>query len=152
VQERKKQNENIINVIIDLQNKDGKNIAMTLPTSNKQYRRRSSCGAIDIIAANAAMTSSNPAFTTCHNYHGSVISQGPSSTFLPPSLFMGRSRCPTMFDQPLNLTDNPSMVKHLNANNKRSWQEDKKKNMDVDEWALKLHDDKTKKLDRRCSI
>jgi len=49
-----------------------------------------------------------------------------------------------IFDQQLNLIDNPSVEKLLNANNKRSCQEQEKKNMDDDEWELRLYDDKTK--------
>merc|ERR1712238_527149 len=115
---------------------------MTLSTPIKQYRRRSSCSKIALAVATAAMTSSTSAFTQ-HNYHGSVIIPCQSSTLLSASIGMDKSRGSITVDRSLNLIDNLSPEKHLSANSKYSCQEEKK-NMDDDEWELRLYDDKTK--------
>merc|ERR1712161_87510 len=108
----------------------------------KQYRRRSSCSTLALVVATAAMTSSTSAFTQ-HNYRGSAIILRQSSTLLSASIGMDKSRGSVTFDRPLNLIDNSSMEKHLSANSNHSCQEEKK-NMDDDEWELRLYDDKTK--------
>jgi len=110
---------------------------MTSSTPIKQYRRRSSCSTIALVAAAAAMTSSTSAFTQCHNYHGSVIIPRRSTTLLQ-ALIVGQdevSRESTVLDRPLNLINNPSV------------QHPEKKNIDQndnDEWELRLYDDRTK--------
>merc|ERR1712238_448227 len=112
------------------------------PTPIKQYRRRSSCSTLALVVATAAMTSSTSAFTQ-RNYLGSGIIPRQSSTSVSASISMDKSRGSVTFDRPLNLIDNSSDEKHLSANSIRSCQEEKK-NMDDDEWELRLNDDKTK--------
>merc|ERR1712238_511800 len=67
-----------------------------------------------------------------------------SSTSVSASISMDKSRGSVTFDRPLNLIDNSSVEKHLSANSKRSCQEEEKKNMDDEEWELRLNDDTTK--------
>jgi len=81
-------------------------------TSIKQYRRRSSCGTIALVAA-AIMTSSTSASNQCHHYYGSVIPHR-SSTLLSASIDREESRGATTLDRRLNVIDNPSVDKHLN--------------------------------------
>jgi len=113
---------------------------MTSSTSIHQYRRRSSCGTIAIVAA-AAMTSSTSAFTQCHNYHRSVIIPRRSSTLLPALIGeqSEMSRSSTILDKPLNFINNPSIKKHSYQENKKNIDDN-----DDDEWVLRLYDDKTK--------
>merc|ERR1719491_1881001 len=115
---------------------------MTSSTPIKQYRRRSSCSTLALVVATAAMTSSTSAFTQ-RNYHGSGIIPCQSSTLSSASIGMDKSRKLIIFDRPLSLIDNSSLVKDLNTNSKRSCQEEKK-NMDDVKWELRLYDDKTK--------
>ena len=111
------------------------------PPSIQQYRRRSSCGKIALVAA-AALTSTS-AFTLSNNPRR-------SSTLLKASIGgqdMQVSRGSTVLDQPFDLINNPSVEIYLNNNehkikNKHSEQE-KFKNKDDDEWELRLYDDKT---------
>merc|ERR1719491_764423 len=89
------------------------------------------------------MTSSTSAFTQ-RNYLGSGIIPRQSSTSVSASISMDKCRGSVTFDRPLNLIDNSSVEKHLSANSKRACQEEKKKNMDDEEWELRLYDDTTK--------
>merc|ERR1712238_422153 len=114
---------------------------MTSSTPIKQYRRRSSCSILALVVATATMTSSTSTFTQ-RNYLGSGIILRQSSTLVSATISMDKSRGSVTFDRQLNLIDNSSVEKHLSANNKRSCQEEK--NMDDDEWELRLYDDKTK--------
>jgi len=82
-------------------------------TSIKQYRRRSSCGTIALVAA-AIMTSSTSASNQCHHF-GSVIPHR-SSTLLSASIDREMSRATTMLDRRLNAIDNPSVEKYLDNN------------------------------------
>eukprot|EP00751_Fragilariopsis_kerguelensis_P026392 CAMPEP_0170861260 /NCGR_PEP_ID=MMETSP0734-20130129/18084_1 /TAXON_ID=186038 /ORGANISM="Fragilariopsis kerguelensis, Strain L26-C5" /LENGTH=120 /DNA_ID=CAMNT_0011235259 /DNA_START=137 /DNA_END=499 /DNA_ORIENTATION=+ len=108
------------------------------PPSTKQYRRRSSCGKIALVAA-AALTSTS-AFTQSHYPRR-------SSTLLQASI-VGQdeqmSRGSTVLDQSFNLINNPSTEKYLNNNkNKNKYSEQEEyKNEDDDEWELRLYDDK----------
>merc|ERR1719491_2527215 len=67
-----------------------------------------------------------------------------SSTFLHATIGEHNevSRGSTMLDRPFNVIDNPSVKKHVNNNkNKDSSDQEEKKNMDNDEWELRLYDD-----------
>merc|ERR1712161_26616 len=87
------------------------------------------------------MTSPSSAFTQSHYPRR-------SSTLLHASIG-GQNEMntgSTVLDQPVNLIDNPSVKKHLNNNknknkNKHSSDQEEKKNMDNDEWELRLYDD-----------
>jgi len=110
-------------------------------TPIKQCRRRSSCGTIALVAAAAAAMTSTSAFTQSHYSRR-------SSTLLHASIG-GQDemkRGSTVLERPFNLIDNPSVEKHLNNNknkSKHSSDLEEKKNMDDDEWELRLYDDKT---------
>jgi len=111
-------------------------------TSIKQYRRRSSCSTIALVAATAAATmTSTSAFTQSHYPRR-------SSTLLHASIGGQNkmSKGSTVLDRSFNLIDNPSLEKHLNNNKNKSKHysdHEEKKNMDNDEWELRLYDDKT---------
>mmetsp|Transcript_41353 Transcript_41353/g.47083 ORF Transcript_41353/g.47083 Transcript_41353/m.47083 type:complete len:106 (+) Transcript_41353:31-348(+) len=102
---------------------------MTSSTPIQQYRRRSSCSTMVLVAAAAAMTSSTSTCTQ-RTYHGSIIIiPRQSSTLLPASIGnMDKSRDSPIFGREL-IDNDSSLEKHLNANSKRSCQEEQK-NMD----------------------
>merc|ERR1712238_516575 len=98
-----------------------------------------SCGTIALVAATTAvaiMTSPSSAFTQSHYPRR-------SSTLLHASIGGQNemNRGSTVLDQPFNLIDNSSVKKHLNNNKNKDSSDQEKKNMDVDEWELRLYDD-----------
>merc|ERR1719162_48826 len=110
-------------------------------TPIKQYTRRSSCGTIALVAAAAAAAMTNPSSAFTQRQYPRR-----SSTLLHALIGEQNevSRGSTVLDRPFNVIDNPSVKKHLNNNknkNKDSSDQEEKKNMDNDEWELRLYDD-----------
>mmetsp|Transcript_6428 Transcript_6428/g.6337 ORF Transcript_6428/g.6337 Transcript_6428/m.6337 type:complete len:189 (-) Transcript_6428:147-713(-) len=110
---------------------------MTSVSSNNKYRRRSSGGTLSLVVAASAvaaatMTGDTSAFTQYVPRR--------SSMSLPASFAGGDNTggSAAVLDRPFNLVDNLSVKKKLNKIIDSDRQE---KNMDDDEWELRLYDD-----------